>query len=215
MGSVGLSQPGAKSLKDADFKGRLQGLRQTDNWTNWLYVVRTYLYFALVLGAAVGFDLYRGQAGWSFWWNVPVALVTIVLVGAGQHQLSGLAHEGSHHILFKNRLLNDLASDLLCMFPLFSSTHHHRLQHHAHHQFVNDPLRDPDVSQLQTSGHWLPFPMAKRQFVLTLIRQVLWPLNLVRFMRIRAAYNAAGATASRSGCRSQTSAVSSATCVSR
>jgi fatty acid desaturase len=192
MGSVALSAPKGKSLKDADFKEQLQGLRQTDNLTNWLYVVRTYLYFALVIGAAVGFDFYRGQAGWSFWWNIPVALVTIILVGAGQHQLSGLAHEGSHHILFKNRLLNDLASDLLCMFPLFSSTHHYRLQHHAHHQFVNDPLRDPDVSQLQTSGHWLPFPMGKRQFLLTLLRQVLWPLNLVRFMRIRAAYNATG-----------------------
>ena len=33
-------------------------------------------------------------------------------VGAGQHQLSGLAHEGAHHILFRNRWFNDLASDL-------------------------------------------------------------------------------------------------------
>ena len=75
------------------------------------------------------------------------------------------------------------------MFPLFSTTHHYRLQHLAHHQFVNDPDRDPDVSQLQTSGHWLTFPCAKRAFLRTLLKQ-LWLPNLVRFMRIRAKYNA-------------------------
>ena len=121
----------------------------------------------------------------SFWWNVPVTLVAIVLIGAGQHQLSGLAHEGVHHILFRNRKLNDLASDLLTMFPLFSSTHHYRLQHLAHHQFVNDPERDPDISQLKTSGHWLNFPLPKKALLVTLLKQ-LWPPRLIRFMRVRA-----------------------------
>jgi fatty acid desaturase len=127
----------------------------------------------------------------SFAWNIPVAVVAVVLVGAGQHQLSGLAHEAVHHILFRHRYLNDLASDVFCMLPLFSSTHHYRLQHLAHHQFVNDPERDPDVSQLKSSGHWLPFPLSRRQFVRALLRQ-LWLPNLVRFIRIRAAYNATG-----------------------
>ena len=191
MASVQVSAPKTKSLKDAELKEKLQGLRQADNYTNLLYLARTYLYFALVIGGAVGFDLYRTSMGWSFWWNLPVGLLAIILVGAGQHQMSGLAHEAVHHILFRNRWFNDLASDLLCMFPLFSSTHHYRLQHLAHHQFVNDPVRDPDVSQLQTSGHWLDFPVSKREFVLTLVKQ-LWLPNLIRFIRIRALYNAAG-----------------------
>ena len=54
-------------------------------------------------------------------------------------------------------------SDLLCMFPLFASIYHYRLQHLAHHQFVNDPDRDPDVSQLRTSGHWLGFPLGRER----------------------------------------------------
>ena len=127
----------------------------------------------------------------SFWWNVPVTFVAVILIGAGQHQLSGLAHEGVHHILFRNRKLNDLASDLLTMFPLFSSTHHYRLQHLAHHQFVNDPDRDPDISQLKTSGHWLDFPIVKKAFLATLVKQ-LWVPRLIRFMGVRAAYNATG-----------------------
>jgi fatty acid desaturase len=191
MGSVGLSEPKKKSLQDAELKEKLQHLRRTDNWTNWYYLARAYLFLAVVIGSAVCFDLYRQGAGLSWVWDVPVMLLAVVLVGAGQHQLSGLAHEGSHHILFRNRYLNDLVSDWFCMFPLFSSTHHYRLQHLAHHQFVNDPVRDPDVSQLQTSGHWLPFPLSKGAFLRTLLKQLYLP-NLVRFARVRATYNATG-----------------------
>jgi fatty acid desaturase len=77
------------------------------------------------------------------------------------------------------------------MLPLYSSTHHYRLQHLAHHQFVNDPDRDPDVAQLQASGHWLSFPLTPRQFYRALVRQ-LWLPNLVRFLRARAAYSVSG-----------------------
>src|SRR6267142_156884 len=154
-----------KSLADPALKALLQDLRRTDNLTNWLYIAGVYLYLAAVIGGAVWFFEARESLGLSWWLNVPVAIAAIVLIGAGQHQLSGLAHEGSHHILFRGRYLNDLAADLLTMFPLFSSIHHYRLQHLAHHQFVNDPDRDPDVSQLQTSGHWLKFPITRPQFL--------------------------------------------------
>lgn len=180
-----------RSLSDPALKAELQELRRTDNVTNWWYILRSYLYLALVIGLAVWF--FENRAEWGLPWvlNVPVALLAIVLVGAGQHQLSGLAHEGSHYILFHNRVLNDLASDVFTMFPLFASIYHYRLQHLAHHQFVNDPDRDPDVSQLKTSGHWLGFPLARRAVIRALVRQ-LSPLRLIRFMRIRAQYNATG-----------------------
>lgn len=180
-----------KTLNDPVLKAELQRLRQTDNFTNWLYILRTYLYLAVVLSLAVwGFETIR-TGDVPVLVGVPIAVLAIVLIGAGQHQLTGLAHEGSHHILFRHRILNDLASDLLTMFPLFSATYLYRLQHLAHHQFVNDPDKDPDVSQLRTSGHWLPFPVSPRQFIGTLVKQ-MWPLNLIRFMRIRAKYNATG-----------------------
>jgi fatty acid desaturase len=191
MASAEVAEVMTKTLQDAKVKQMLQELRQTDNLTNWYYLARTYLYLALVIGGAVAFDVYRPVWGLSFWWNLPVAVLAIFLVGAGQHQLSGLAHEAVHHILFRSRYLNDLASDLLCMLPLFSNTHHYRLQHLAHHQFVNDPDRDPDVSQLKSSGHWLTFPVTREQFRRVLLKQ-LWLPNLMRFIRIRAAYNATG-----------------------
>jgi fatty acid desaturase len=189
--TASVAESPVRSLADAAFKTRLQELRKTDNLTNWYYVLRTYLYLGLVLGLSVWFFECRAEWDLSWWWNIPVASIAIVLVGAGQHQLSGLAHEGSHYILFRNRAFNDLVSDLLCMFPLFASIYHYRLQHLAHHQFVNDPERDPDVSQLRTSGHWLGFPLAKRAVLTALLKQ-MWPFRLIRFMRVRAKYNATG-----------------------
>lgn len=187
-----IEEPRTKSLSDPAFKSALQDLRRTDNVTNWWYILRSYAYLVLVLGGAVWFFESRPELGVSWWWNVPVAFAAIVLVGAIQHHLSALAHDGSHYVLFKNRWLNDIATDLFCMFPVYSSIYHYRLQHLAHHQFVNDPDRDPDVSQLQSSGHWLKFPVAKAQFLLTLALQVILPFRLVKFMRIRAKYNATG-----------------------
>jgi fatty acid desaturase len=177
-----------KLLNDADLKAKLQELRQTDNYTNFYYLARCYLYFALVLGGAIWFYHYQAAAGLAFSWNLPVTLLAIILVGAGQHQLTGLTHEASHHILFRNRYLNELISDWFCSFPLFSSTHAYRLQHLAHHQFVNDPVRDPDVSQLRGSGHWLDFPLARGEFLWVLVKQ-LWLPNLIRYMRIRARFS--------------------------
>ena len=138
--------------------------------------MRTYLYLASVIGGTSGV---LSVNEWEWWWNVPVTLLAIMLIGAGQHQLTGLAHEASHHILFQESLMNDLVSDWLCMFPLFSRTQHYRLQHLAHHQFVNDPERDPDISQLQTSGHWLHFPVDSEPSSVTLVKQ-LWLPNLFR-----------------------------------
>src|SRR4051812_38508333 len=94
------------SLNDPRVKDKLQQLRQTDNVTNVWYVVRTYLYLAFAIGVTLWFYA-ANDGGW--WWNVPVTLLAVVLIGTGQHQLTGLAHEASHHILFRNRLVNDLA----------------------------------------------------------------------------------------------------------
>src|SRR5262245_28239519 len=185
MNLTATSDPSALTLRDPKLKEELQALRRTDNYTSLYYVARTYFFLAVVIAGTLW--LYHAADSW--WWHVPITVVAIILLGTGQHQLTGLAHEASHHILFKNRVLNDLVSDWFCMFPLYGSTQHYRLQHIAHHQFVNDPNRDPDISQLQTSGHWLSFPLGQGVFLRTLVKQ-LWIPNLIRYMRIRAKYNA-------------------------
>ena len=65
----------------------------------------------------------------------------------------------------KNRILNDLIPDLFCMFPLFTTIHFYRLFHMGHHQFTNDPARDPDLQNLGHGKRADEFPMARRRFI--------------------------------------------------
>src|SRR5947209_588665 len=161
----------ARAFQGPALKEALQRLRRTDNVTNVYYLALTYAFLALVIGGTLWFYHARAAAGASWWWDVPITLLAVVLVGAGQHQLAALAHEASHHTLLRHRYLNDLVADWFCMFPLFSTTHHYRLQHLAHHQFVNDPVRDPDVAQLRQSRHWLDFPLSPASVLWALLRQ--------------------------------------------
>jgi fatty acid desaturase len=183
----------AVGLNSPELLRRVNALRRTDNWRNWFYVVREYLYLVIVVGLTITFYICRAGWGLHWLWNVPVSLVAIALIGAGQHRLTTLAHEASHYLLFRNRLLNELASDWLCMFAVWSTTHHYRLQHMAHHQFPNDPERDPDVAQMEGSGHRFHFPMSPRRFVWEcVVKQILWFPGLIRYTRMRARYASTG-----------------------
>ncbi len=184
-------QSPAASLSGPEFKKRLQELRQSDNYHNWFYLLRTYALLFATIGGAVWFYHTTRSGGVSLIWNVPVFCLAIIVVGALQHHLANLAHEAVHHTLFKNRYLNDMVSEWLCSFPMFSSTFHYGLHHLAHHQFVNDPVRDPDISQLQKSGHRLSFPIVRDEFLEVLFRQ-MWIPNLVRYSMARAEYDSLG-----------------------
>jgi fatty acid desaturase len=176
-----------KSLKDPQLNKKIQQLRQTDNYTNFFHLAGVYLFIALVIGATLGFYHYQSLLGFSFWWNIPVTFLAIMLVGVGQHRLGGLAHDALHHLMFKNRYLNELVSDWFCMFPIFSITHFFRLEHLGHHQNVNDPKKDPDVSLLKETGYWLEGPTSKKQLLGKLLRLLNIP-SLFRYMAIRSQY---------------------------
>jgi fatty acid desaturase len=171
-------------LRDPAFRRFLQDVRQTDNWTNWLYILRSWLILAIILAVDVVALEWIASADFGWGWAVPVVVVSAFLIGAGQHHLGVLGHEGSHRTLFRNRLLNELASDWLCMFPLFTTTYMYRLQHLAHHQFVNDPERDPNVVQMRESDTWPPGPLRPRQ-VLAYVLGLVSPFRFVTFLRVR------------------------------
>lgn len=162
-----------------------------DNVTNFWYIGKIYLILLVTITSTIWFFASYESLNISFWWTIPVAILSIVIVGGSQHQLGGALHEGVHHILFRNRLLNELISDWLCAFPIYSSTYQYRIQHLAHHQFVNDPERDPDILQLKQSGHDLEFPLEHYDFVKAMLRQ-LWLLNPARYTLARARHGSVG-----------------------
>jgi len=184
-------EPKTRTLQDPELKEQLQRLRRLDDGRNIAAVVKTWLYLAAIIAGAVAFNEWRSAAGLHWAASLPVLALAVVAVGAGQHQLVALGHEASHHVLLRNRKANELVSDWFCMYPMFTTTHHYRLQHLAHHQFVNDPERDPNFAQLQANGHWKEFPMTSSEFWRQLFAQLL-PWNMVNYLRATAVYNSVG-----------------------
>ncbi len=183
------SRTPAAQLNDPEFLRRVNALRQTDNLTSWCYLLREYAFLALVVcSMIVLFEACRaGDVSWG--WCIPALLLSNLCVGAGQHRLATLTHEAAHYMLFRNRLLNEVVSEWFCMFPILGTTHSYRVQHLGHHQYPNDPERDPDCTQLQKSGHRYKFPMSRRQFLWEcLVKQILWPPALIRYVLVRASF---------------------------
>src|SRR4030095_3666420 len=175
------------SLKSASLNQKVHQLSRLDNFTNFFHLLGVYLFIALGFAGAFGFYHYQSTHGLSFGWNVPVTLVATVWMGVAQHRLGGLAHDALHHLMFKNRYLNELVSDWFCMFPIFSLTYFFRLEHLGHHQRVNEPEGDPDVSLLKESGYWLEQPLTKGQRLKQLAK-LFNIASLVRYTVIRSQY---------------------------
>ncbi len=166
-------------------------LKARDNWTNWRYLALNWLVIIATISLAIWAEGALFAAGYGWLTMLPVVLIALVVIGASQHQLGGAIHEGTHYQLFANRTLNETASDWLAGFPIYTSTHHYRLHHMAHHQFVNDPERDPIFGQAEESGHWLDFPLTHVELIKGLAR-LLWIPNLVSYTIARARYSALG-----------------------
>ncbi len=174
-----------------DYKEEIRSLKSRDNVTNFLYILRVYTVILVTLALTIWFLQSYQSLGLNIYWTIPVSLISIIIIGASQHQLGGAAHEATHYILFRNKKLNELASDFLCMLPLYTTTFQFRIHHLSHHQFVNDPDKDLDIAQLRESGHWLDFPITHITFLWTLLKQ-LWLPNLIRYTIARVKYSTLG-----------------------
>src|SRR4051794_14207741 len=113
-----IMEPTSSDLSWDEVHHRLIPLLRADNRTNIVYILLEYAgLIACLVACAAAYSAWSAgnltTAGF-----VPLCVLGLAAVAAFQHRLSGLGHEGSHYALFQNRLANELASDLLCMFPL-------------------------------------------------------------------------------------------------
>jgi fatty acid desaturase len=188
MGTMNAMTPRSErpTFEDPGLQREIMQLREVDNVTNLVYLAREYVSLAVVVAVAILFAESRDDWGLAWSWNVPVFAVAIALVGGIQHRLAGLGHEASHYSFMRNRLGNDLVPDLFCMFPLVTTVHFYRLFHMAHHQFTNDPGRDPDLQNLGHAKRSDEFPMTRGR----LIRVIYFAAFVapVRFLRYQWAY---------------------------
>jgi fatty acid desaturase len=145
-----------------------------DNHTSIFYIALEYAVLAASLGLAGAswFALMAGQTRLAVF--VPIALAAIVIVATVQHRLSGLGHEAGHYTLFRNKLANELVSDIFLMFPIFGMTQRFRNSHLGHHRYVNDPRLDPDVLRLN-AREAQRFPVSPWGFCVRYLVKGLWP----------------------------------------
>jgi fatty acid desaturase len=169
-------------FNESVLRSRIMRLRALGNATNLAFLAADYLCILAVMGGAIAFCEYREAWNLNWAWNVPVFATAVVLIGALQHRLAGLGHEASHYTLLKNKSLNDLAGDLFCMFPILATLHFYRLFHLAHHQYTNDPERDPDLVSLGASKMSEQFPMPRMRFIKTFyLRPFTAPLAFLKY----------------------------------
>lgn len=160
-------------------------LMRADDRVSAACIVREYVCLAVAIGVgAVAFAGFReGRMGLAAF--AAVAMLFVAVIAALQHRLSGLAHEASHYVLFRNLVANELVSDLLLMFPLVAMTQKYRVAHLGHHQHVNDAERDPDWLRL---AHFEPmrFPLNRGRFFARYVLRGIWPPAILRYLFGRA-----------------------------
>lgn len=97
-------------------------------------------------------------------------VLAVLVLGARQHALGILMHDGAHHRLFRSRLLNEVVSEALLAWPIFLTTAAYRQTHFAHHRHVNTD-DDPDLARKRTDA-WR-FPKSRRDLALLLAKDAL------------------------------------------
>lgn len=164
-----------------DLNDRLRELRHIDGPRNLAFLAVDYLTIIAVFAIAAVFMEYRADWGLPRWSNFIVFGLGAIIMGGVQHRLAAIAHEASHYTLLKNRILNDLVGDWLCMFPIMSSVQLYRLNHMAHHQFVNDEEFDPDYRNMERFWNGR-LPKGRLGFFLdTYLRPFYAPASVIRY----------------------------------
>ena len=93
-----------------------------------------------------------------YWTNPLTVLLGVLIIGTRQLGLFVLSHDGAHYTLFKNRALNDWASEwLLSRAQLGGGIGSYRRYHMKHHRFTQQE-QDPDLALSK------PFPISRKSF---------------------------------------------------
>jgi len=86
------------------------------------------------------------------WPNPITVIVALFVIGTRQLGLAILMHDAAHHVLFRDRRLNDFVGNWCCAYPVWADVGPYRAYHLRHHA-KNWTAEDPDL------GLVLPFPI--------------------------------------------------------
>jgi fatty acid desaturase len=151
-------------------------VRRLSNVDAWRWIAAAACDWLVIFAAATGFLLV------SHWLTYVLALLVI---GARQHALGVLVHEGVHRRVTASPFWNDLLSDLLAGYALLTPTAGYRQFHLRHHRVLDTP-DDPERIALDRFPAEWSFPMPRRRLLFYLLRDItgLWPMPLIVLARL-------------------------------
>jgi fatty acid desaturase len=103
-------------------------------------------------------------------WNPLLYVLAVAFIGARQHALLILMHDGVHYRLFRSRQLNDWTSEVILAWPNLISARAYRKNHFAHHRYL-DTAQDPDWVRHRGDPSWV-FPKQWSKLWWLLIRDI-------------------------------------------
>jgi len=134
--------------------------------------VRTTLYLLLHWGLIIASFLAAALTRDWGWAHAVVVLFGALLICSRMQALGVMLHDATHYLLYKNRTLNDVVSDLLIAFPLGMSTTLYRRTHFRHHRFTNTE-QDQDLAAMREEAEWYRWPKTKLACCWTVVRTIL------------------------------------------
>lgn len=113
-------------------------------------------------------------AGWaavaSGHWAVYA--LAMVVIATRQQALGVMLHDATHYLLYKNRTVNDVVSDLFVAFPLGMSTDLYRATHFRHHRYTNTE-DDPDLRYQRKDADWYDWPKTRLGCAWVVVKSLL------------------------------------------
>ncbi len=104
------------------------------------------------------------------YWHPMLYVFAVAFIGARQHALLVLMHDGVHYRLLRNRKLNDWMSEVILAWPHLVAARQYRKNHFAHHRYLNT-AEDPDLKRRKGDPRWI-FPQAIPELAKTLFRDM-------------------------------------------
>lgn len=139
---------------------QVRELSQINGWRTTAYLL---LQWTMLAGAMFA-------AGYSGHWAV--YLVAAFVVASRMQALGVLLHDGAHYLLYKNRAVNDVVSDLFIGFPIGMSTTLYRRTHFRHHRFTNTE-EDQDLAAQREEQEWYYWPKSRRECWVMMLRSLM------------------------------------------
>ena len=163
---AGITLAGAEGIAPVERfsrKRHIETVRRLSRVNGWVTTMYLMLHWSLIVASL-------GAMAVTMHWAV--FLVGMVVIASRLQALGVMMHDATHYMLYRNRTVNDVVSDLFIAFPIGMSTTLYRKTHFRHHRFTSTE-DDQDLAAQIQEREWFEWPKTKWACGWTLVRSLL------------------------------------------